>query len=362
MKVGVLVYHREGDGTVANLIWVDPVAGKTLHRLTVPRSPLLGIFPQLDCCLVSFTDFAQGGASEEVLEVYRLSDWELRGRLPMDCRAHFNVAQRWSPFLPSPDPNLIYVYKARTLGDHLAEDSIGGLRLAELEFAPWTFRVPECVAGWSVAAGPAHAQMLFVADGVEVGRLPTHDLEQKLAFWLGPEAGMGPCVKLGPRPLAHSDLGHARAVLCAPKGPLSVVVCNDGTVHLIDPVQFRHVEKQKASFSSGHAMPLFAAQIDADGRLLYVGTASHEARHQGLSERLVVHDLTDGRRQAEWLLPEPFGHMALTDDGQHLCGAGLASGTLWVLHANSGRVTAKMPLGGAPRYLMPVSDPLRAAD
>jgi hypothetical protein len=353
MKVGVLVYHPEGERTVASLAWVDPFAGRILHRLAVPCSPLVGIFPPSDCCLVSYTEHLSAEASREVLDVYRLSDWRLRARLPVDYRAHFNVAQRWPPFLPSPDPNLVYVYKARTLGHHLAEDYVSGLRLAELEFTPWTFRVPECVAGWSVAAGPAHAQMLFVSDGLEIGRLPAHDLEQKLAFWLGPEAGMGPTVSLGPRPRAHSDLGHARAVLCALKRPLSVVVCNDGTAHLIDPVAFRHVGKQQVSFSPGHAMPLFAAQVDPVGRLLYVGTATDEARHQGLSERVVVHDLDQGRRQVEWVLPEPFAHMALTGDGRYLCGAALASGKLWVLDTRNGRPEAAMALGGGPRYVLP---------
>jgi hypothetical protein len=252
-------------------------------------------------------------------------------------------------------PKLIYVYKARTLGDHLAEDYVCGLRVAELEFTPWTYRVPECIAGWSVAAGRAHAQMLFVADGLEVGRLPTIDLEQKVAFWLGPEEGMGPTVSLGPRPRAHSDLGHARAILCAPKRPLSVVMCNNGVTHLIDPIDFRHRGKQQVSFAPGHAMPLFAAQIDPEGRLLYVGTATDEARHQGLVERVVVHDLDRGRRQLEWVLEDPFAHMALSDDGRYLCGAGQRTNQLWVLDARSGRAEAQMPLDGFPQYLIPVS-------
>src|SRR5262249_34712044 len=155
----------------------------------------------------------------EVLDVYRLSDWHLRARLPMDCRAHFNVCQRWPPFLPSPDVNLIYLYKARTLGHHRAEDFVSGLRLDTLEFTPWNYQLPEGMAGWSGAAGRAHVQMLFVAEGLETGRLPATDLDQKVAFWLGPEAGMGPTVSLGPRPRAHSDLGHARAILCATKRP-----------------------------------------------------------------------------------------------------------------------------------------------
>ena len=129
--------------------------------------------------------------------------------------------------------------------------------------------------------------MLFIADGLQVGRLPEADFEQKIGFWLGPEEGMGPVIPLGPRPRLHSDLGHARAILSAPRRPLSVVVCNDGAVHLIDPVAFRRLGRQQVSFAPGHAMPIFAAQVDPDGRLLYVGTAEPEARSQGLIERVV---------------------------------------------------------------------------
>jgi hypothetical protein len=354
MKVAALVYREEGQGLSASLAWIDPFAGLVEHSTPVPRSPNLGLFPEADCALISYTDGSRPDAPREVLDVYRLSDWGLRARLPMDCRAHFNLRPRWSPFLPSPDGRLVYVYKARTLGDHLAEDYVCGLRLDALEFDPWVYKVPECVAGWSTPGGPAHAQMLFVADGLEVGRLPTDDLEQKVAFWLGPEAGMGPTVPLGPRPRVHSDLGHARAILGAPARPLSVVVCNDGVVHLIDPVGFRHLGRQRVAFQPGEAMPLFAAQVDPGGRFLYAGTAG-EARHEGLVERVIVHDLERGRTAQEWPLAEPWTHMALSQDGRYLCGAELSPGMIRVVDTRDGRVVTEIVLDGSPRYLIPTA-------
>lgn len=355
MKVAVLVYHEARSRIAASLLWVDVLSGKLLHSLPVPRSVNLGVFPDSDCALVSGLQGPAQGSPGEVLDVYRLSDWCHRARLPMDCRCHFNVAPRWSTFLPSPDPGLIYVYKAHTLGHHRADDYICGLRLGSSpEFTSWNYKLPECVAGWSLCGGRAHVQLLFVAEGLQLGRLPAKDLEQKVAFWLGPEEGCGPSVSLGPRPRAHSDLGHARAILSAPKRRQSVVVCNDGMVHLIDAANFRHLGRQQVELAADHAMPLFAAQLDASGRLLYVGTAAGETRCQGLTERIVVHDLEVGRRRQEWLLAEPMAHLALTGDGRYVCGAGL-SGKLWVLDALDGRVEAAMPLPGSPRYVVPVT-------
>src|SRR5262249_23751384 len=148
-------------------------------------------------------------------------------------------------------------------------------------FRPWNFQIPECVAGWAAAGQRAHAQLLFVADGLESGVLPSTDFEQKVGFWLGPEVGMGPGIPLGKRPRLHSDLGHARAILFAPQRPLSVVVCTDGVTHLLDPVDFRYLERQQVAFLNDHAMPIFAAQVDPQGRLLYVGTATSAARSEG---------------------------------------------------------------------------------
>ena len=269
----------------------------------------------------------------------------------MDFRAHFNASPAWSTYVPAPDGRQIYVYKARTLGHHLAEDWLCGLDLETLTFAPWSFKVPECVAGWSAAAGRAHAQMLFIADGLQVGRLPEANFEQNIGFWLGPGEGMGPVIPLGPRPRLHSDLGHARAILSAPRRPLSVVVCNDGAVHLIDPVAFRRVGRQQVSFAPGHAMPMFAAVVEPEGRLLYVGTSEPEARSRGLIERVVIHDLEAGRCELEWVLDQPFAHMALSADGRHLCGA--ASNALYLLDVRNGRTEAVTPLEGAPVFLLP---------
>lgn len=356
MKIAVLVYRSRAGRSLAELVWVDGLAQAVLHTQPVPHSPNLGLLSESDCALVSYTEHASDAPSREVLDVYRLSDWRLRGRLEMDCRAHFNLVPRWSTFLPSPDPDLVYVYKARTLGDHQAEDFICGLRLSTLEFTPWNQEIPECVAGWSLAGGTAHVQMLFVADGLHLGQLPKGDaLDQKVAFWLGSQDGMGPAVCLGPRPLAHSDLGHARALLCSQKRPLTVVVCNDGLVHLIDPVDYRHVARQRVQLGADDAMPLFAALLDPEGRTLYVGASAGEARYQGLIQRVVVHDLDSGRRLDQWELPEPLAHMTLSQDGTCLVGAASQSGKLWLLDARNGRTRAAIHLGGSPRYVLPGS-------
>jgi hypothetical protein len=352
MKAAVLLYRPDGDELAASLAWVDPFAGRVLQLLPVPVAPNLGVFPEHDCVLVSYPEYVAGAPPREWTDVYRLSDGHLRAHLAMDYRAHFNVSPEWSTFLPSPDGKLIYVYKAHTLGDHWGEDFVCGLDPATPAFCPWSFRFPECVAGWSASGGRAHVQALFVADGQEVGQLPTTDLDQKIAFWLGPAEGMGPVVSLGPRPRLHSELGHARAILFAPERPLSVVVCNNGVVHLIDPVHFHYLARQQVAFSPGQAMPVFAAHLEPQGRLLYVGTAAGEARHQGVVERMVVHDLDAGRRQVEWVFEEPFDHTALTPDGRHLCGVSRSS-QLWVLDARTGSTLAAMRLDGSPRHVMP---------
>jgi hypothetical protein len=352
VRVAALIQRRSPVGIQAQLAWIDPFAGRVEHVLPAPDSPNLGIFPRQNCALISYTAWDEGKPSQEWLDVYRLSDWTIRARLPMDFRAHFNRTPAWSTFVPAPDGRQIYLYKARTLGHHLAEDWLCGLDLETMTFAPWGFKIAECLAGWSAAAGRAHAQMLFVADGVEAGRLPIVDLEQKIAFWLGPEQGMGPLVSLGPRPRLHSALGHARAILSAPRRPLSVVVCNDGVAHLVDPVAFRYLERQQVHFAPGHAMPIFAAQIDPEGRYLYVGTAEHLARNRGRIERVVLHDLNERSQQLDWVLQEPFAHMVLSADGRYLCGA--AANALYVVDVRNSRPEAVVPLDGRPVFLIAV--------
>jgi hypothetical protein len=355
MRVAVLTARQTADRVNCFMEWVDPLANKVLVRICVPEAPNLGVFPKHNCVLVSHSTPAPAGASQSWLDIYRLADGSMRDHMPMDWRAHFNVTPSWPIFLSSPDQSLIYIYKTRTLGHHLAEDYLCALDPMMAALSPWNFKIPGCVAGWSPSGGRAHVQMLFVADGLEVGRLPTTDLDQKIGFWLGPDEGMGPMVSLGPRPRAHSTLGHARAILFAPAPPLSVVVCTDGVTHLIDPVEFRYVERQLVELSPGQAMPQFAAQIEPAGQLLYVGTSAPEARSQGLIERVVVHNLKSRQRQAEWLLPEPFVHMALSADGRNVCGAGL-SNKLWVLDTRSGQAEAAMQLAGNPQYLVLATD------
>jgi hypothetical protein len=352
MNAAVLLYRDHGSEPSAVLASVDLPSGRVLERLSVPTSVNLGVFPRHDCVLVAFTDDGEGGAGGDWLNVYRFSDWSLQARLPMDCRASFNGPQRWPTFIASPDDRLIYVYKSRTLGHHRAEDFVCGLDPAAMTFTTWNFKIPECVAGWSGAGGRAHAQMLFVSDGLEVGKMPTTDLQQKIGFWLGPGEGMGPTIPLGLRPRVHSDLGHARAIVSARRRPLSVVVCTDGTAHLIDPVAFRHVERQRVQFADRYGMPIFSALVDPDARFLYVGTSAREAWHEGLIERVVVHDLARGHRHAEWVLPEPFTHLVIDDDGRHLFGASCASNTLWLIDCSTGTAEIAAHLDDPPRHVI----------
>jgi len=354
MKAAVLAYRHVGDHEVAaNLLWIDPFARRVLRSIPVAISPNLGIFPAHDCALVSYAEYADDSC-RDWLDVYRLSDWSLRARLPMEDRAHFNVSPQWSTFLPSPDDSLIYVYQARTLGTHRSEDYVCGLDPAGPAFTSWKFHIPECVAGWSRAAGSAHAQMLFISDGLETGALPMEDVDQRMGFWLGPDGGMAPSVSLGPRPRAHNDAGHARAIVCAPERPLSVAVCTDGVAHLIDPSELQYLERQQLAFRDDDAMPMFSAQIDPQGRRLFVGVSRGDARHEHLIERVLVHGLDEARQQDEWALEEPLSHMVLSDDGAHMVGVSPDSRTLWVLDAASGRAEASMQLDGTPQYVIPV--------
>src|SRR5262249_42713927 len=160
MKVAALLHRLAGGRREAYLAWIDPFAGRVEHVLPVSGSSNPGIFPQQDCALVAYPVRQDGKPTQERLDIYPLSDSCLRARLPMDCRARFNDSPGWVVYVPAPAGREIYVYKARTLGDHLAEDWLCGLDVESLAFAPWSFKVPECVAGWSAAAGRAHAQML----------------------------------------------------------------------------------------------------------------------------------------------------------------------------------------------------------
>jgi hypothetical protein len=332
---------------------VDPFQGRCREVVSLPVGANVGVFTALDCALVSYTDYFDSQPPAERLAVYRLSDWSRIAEHTMDCRAHFNVTPLWSPFLAAPDSKTIYIYKAQTLGHHHGKDFVCGLDVRTFTLSSWTAVVPRCLAGWSTSAGSAHAQMLFIADGLESGELPTRDLDQTVAFWLGPELGMGPVLSLGARPQAHSDLGHARAILFAPGRPLSVVVCTDGLVHLIDPVNRCVLERQQVTFSPRHGMPTFAAQIASDGSLLYVGTAVGQARHQRLVQRVVVHDLDGCRRVSEWVLDEPMMNITLAQDGRYLCGVSPRSESVCVLDVRTGREAARVKLPARPRYVIP---------
>lgn len=337
----------------ASLAIVEPFRDRLVEVLPLPGGADVGVFASLDCALVSYTEYHADRPPTERLTVYRMSDWSPLAQHTMDCRAHFNVSPLWSPFLTAPDRETIYIYKAQTLGHHLGKDFVCGLDVRTFTLSSWDAVVPRCLAGWSTSTGRAHAQMLFVADGLESGELPTGDLQQTIAFWLGPQEGMGPALSLGARPRAHSDLGHARAILFAPRRPLSVVVCTDGMVHLIDPVDCCPLERQQVTFSRRHGMPIFAAQLAPDGTRLYVGTAAGHARHQRMVQRIVIHDLDGYRRVGEWVLDEPLMHMTLAEDGRYLYGVSPRSQSVSVLDVESGREAARMTLPARPRYVIP---------
>src|SRR5947209_6965627 len=118
MKAAVLIYWPGGMGASVHLAWVDPFAHRVLHVTPTPVSPNIGVFAGQDCALVSYTEYPEGSCRQYLLDVYRLSDWSLRARLPLDYRAHFNFAPVWPPFLLSPDHQSIYLYKAKSLGNH----------------------------------------------------------------------------------------------------------------------------------------------------------------------------------------------------------------------------------------------------
>lgn len=354
MRAAVLVESSERGIARSSVAIVDTSDPTERACIEVGRSPNVGAVPARDALLVAHTEPDENGGTIDWLDVHRLSDLGRQARIAMDCRPHFNMGPLWSVFVPAPGGEKVYVYKTRTVGDHHAKDFVATLDLATLAFMPLSYSVPECVAGWSPSGPRAHAQMLFVGDGVEKGALRLGTREQKVHFWLGPEESEHPDVAIGLRPVAHSDLGHARAILHACAAPLTVVACTDGSVHLIDPVALVHLGCQRIALQEGEGMPIFAAQIEPQGRLVYLGAAQARARCQGLSERIVVHDLASNRTWSEWTLPEPLLRVTLSRDGRKLCGLCPWSGRLWVLDATSGEVDSSLELKGSPRYLVPL--------
>lgn len=352
MRAAILAYEydQRNQSVRAALHWVDVLEGRPLSRFPVHVSPNPGILPRHDLALVSYGPLEDG---RDVLDAHQLSDGMLRARLPMDCRAHFNVCPNWSCFVESPDENVVYVYKARTLGDHLAADYICGFDPSSMCFLPWEVRVPRCIAGWSAAGGGrARLQMLFVADGVESGRLPVDDLDQKVCFWIGVDDGFGPMVSLGPRPRSHSDLGHACALLSAAAAPLSIVVSNDGGIHLIDPVDFRLIERRWVTLPDGFAVTNFAAAVDRNARVLVLGLARDGARHEGRTETLLLYDLRTGRTEGMWALERSLVHFAMTEQGDLLVGAEADCSRLIVLNPRRGTTVASQTIEGFPQYVM----------
>jgi hypothetical protein len=354
LKLAVIVHEVVDEIVKSTLLLVEPLANRTIRREPLGDFPDIEVFPEMDCAVVTCrSPDPKADSTADWLELYRLSDWRLRARRPMDCRAHFNTTPSWSTFLAAPDGRSIYIYKSRALGDHLAEDYFCALNTESGDFSDWNFRVPECVAGLSACAGAAHAQMLFISDGLEYGRLPESGLEQKVAFWLGPDGGMGPSVPIGERPKVHNQLGHARAILFSRRPEMTVVVCTDGVIHLIDPVGFRYLERLSLSFMAGYGMPIFAAQLDPEGSRLYVGASRESQRQAGTVERILVFDVIKKRLLADWALDEPLRQIKLSRDGRYLCGASAARQQLWVLDSFTARTLAVMDVEGDPEYVVP---------
>jgi len=346
MRTGAIVYGE----TEAHFAWVDLAAGRVLNRLPLPSSPVVEVFPELDLLLVSYEDYFDDDL-EDRLDVYRLSSWELRKSLGVERRAHFNIAPSWSTFLPSRDGRSIWTYQSEGLGDHLGADYIAALDVETLAWRGEPRRIPECIAGWSVCSPHAEAQMLYISDGLEVGELPKLPPPERVVFWDGPEGGFSEPLALGPRPRAHSDLGHARAILAARERPLSVVVRTNGELFLIDSAARQPLERQRAALPEGCGMPIFGAHLDPAGRRVYIGAASPELRATGGTETVVVHDLEAGRTQETWRLDTPLRHTALSADGCTLFGAVADADEIVGLDVETGKTVGAVSLGGEAYYL-----------
>jgi hypothetical protein len=100
-------------------------------------------------------------------------------------------------------------------------------------------------------------------------------------------------------------------------------------------------------------MPIFAAQLDPQGRLLYVGLSLEDARRVGVTERIVVHDLELDKKITEFVLDEPLIHFALSPDGNCLCGAGVESNRVHVINSHTGKIESTILVPGSAQFLIP---------
>lgn len=335
------------------LLWIDPEHRRILRKIDVPYSPNVEILPQARSAVVAYTSHP-GGEAQFTADIYRLPEWNRVASLPMNCRATFNVRQFWQTIQPGPTPNLVYVFKVKTLGDHLEADLVCGLDLESNRLSDWQFPLPRNVIGWAGAGGDAHLQFLFSSEGLFEGQLPTHDFDQSVGFWLGPERGMGPIVSIGPRPEAHSDLGHARAICTT--GLRTVVVRNDGRIHVLDPKTFQLVGLQHLETPPEKIFVEHSAIMDPNGKYLYVGVAEHNLMRAGISERILVHDLEAGRTVHDWKLDGNFQHFSLTERGDYLFGAVVDPNQVQMINTRTGEVEARIPVDGRLHYLVATSE------
>ena len=353
MRVAAVVVGESCGATGTAACWMDPGAGRILQHVELPYSPNLEILPGHGFAVVTYTDFA-GDDMRCTIDIYGLEDWNKVASLPTDCRATFNVRQMWRTIQPGPHENSVYMFQIAALGDHLGEEAVCGLDLRNYRLSGWEFKFPQNVIGWTGPAGQAHAQFLFSPEGYFAGELPTDDLEQSVCFWLGPEEGLGPIIPIGPRPLLHSDLGHARAI-CG-SAQRTVVVRNDGRVHVLDPISFRHVEIQQLQLPPGHAPVNHAVAIDPSGQTLYVGVATHDLRCSGVSEYILVHNLERKGSVQTWKLEPRLQHFSLTEHGRYLFGAAFDVPQVRMFDALSGKIEAVISTEGSVHYLVATSE------
>ncbi len=341
-----VVTHIDGDGPGWVVRWVDAERGPIGEPIAAGTHPAVDVLTELGVMAILRREL-EPSTSPHVL-LYGLDDGNRLARLPLDWHVQFNAFQRWPVFVAHPPTRRIYVYRPETLGDHRSRDFIRGIDLDGRRIEPWQDEIPQCVMGWSGGGGEVHAQMLFVADGLDVGELPEDDFGQRVGFWGGPDRGMLDVVDIGPRPRAHSDLGHARAIDYAPAAGRSVVVCNDGKAIVLDATTRAVQSVQQVDLGPWGGMPNFAARVDHQGRRLFVGAATHRGRTHGHTEAIVVHDLERRTRVDIVELTAPLRHWTISPNGAWLFGGCATRDEIVLIDTADWTIARRDDLAGQP--------------
>ncbi len=343
MKLATVV-QRPDSPTSWQLMLLDAQDGEVLLSHDVGDHPAVDFFPEIDRYVV--LGRAEEGGHQ--VDFYRISDGHRSATTPIAWHIQYNAFQLWPAFVLAPDRRWLYVYRPVTVGDHRSDDFIRGIDLHSHEFGAWEVPIPECIMGWCRSGSGAHAQMLFVSDGLDRGELPlpSEPRPQKLALWRGPGAPLDTIV-LGQRPVAHSDLGHARATVYAPQSRRAIVVCTDGAVIVVDPSSTAIVSRQQVAMPTGAGMPIFAARVDESGRWLFVGAAGAVARAYAASECVLIHDLEREQTVAALPCDGALSHWAIDPEGSRLFGAVRGRDEIVVLDTHTGDVVLRKTLPGA---------------